>query len=519
MNRTPRTRREFLNQVGQGVLIASVGSAVAEGLGISTAFASEGSDRLTFGELEPLVSVMQETPIDRLQPLLVGKLKKGDTTLEKLIRAAELSNARAFGGEDYVGMHTLMALKPAYVMAQQLPSERRALAILKVLYRNTAQIHAKGGREKEVLHPVAPAGTATRDSLRDAVRKMDTQTAEQLFAAAASLSPEKAFNDLLHVIADSTDVHRTVLAHRSWDTLDLVGMEHAHTLLRQSLRFCLRNEKWSAKAPARQSQILPKLIDEYKLLGRPPGKRTPDDAWVDNMSQTIFKSTRDQAAEAVAASLAEGISPAAIGEAISLAANQLVLRDIGRTEKNKRPGKPVGSVHGDSIGVHASDSANAWRSMATVSNPRNAAACLILGAFQAAHDRTNRGGKFLDWKPRPHEEHLSKIKAEDAETLLKNLDGAIREQDQAMACAITHRYGELGRNERPALDVLLRYSTSEDGALHAEKYYLTTTSDFAITRKPFRWRHLAGLARVTASEFGTRAAGYDEACELLGVEA
>ena len=47
------------------------------------------------------------------------------------------------------------------------------------------------------------------------------------------------------------------------------------------------------------------------------------------MSQTIFKSTPQQAAEAAAAALAEGMSPAAVGEAISLAANQLVLRDIG----------------------------------------------------------------------------------------------------------------------------------------------------------------------------------------------
>src|SRR2546422_3729010 len=38
-------------------------------------------------------------------------------------------------------------------------------------------------------------------------------------------------------------------------------------------------------------------------------------------------------------------------------------------------------------GVHASDSANAWRNMARVSNARNCFASLILGAYQVALDR------------------------------------------------------------------------------------------------------------------------------------
>ena len=61
--------------------------------------------------------------------------------------------------------------------------------------------------------------------------------------------------------------------------------------------------------------------------------------------------------------LAEGFSPADIGEALTLASNQLILRDQGRPPREEVPGKPVGSVHGDSIGVHACDSANAWRNL------------------------------------------------------------------------------------------------------------------------------------------------------------
>ena len=80
-----------------------------------------------------------------------------------------------------------------------------------------------------------------------------------------------------------------------------------------------------------------------------------------------------------------------------------------------------------------------------------------------------------------------------------------------------HRYGELGHPARPAFDLLLRYAVSEDGALHAEKYYRTVTEEFAAARPAFRWRQLAALARVTASEYGYPAPGYAEACRLLKV--
>jgi len=62
----------------------------------------------------------------------------------------------------------------------------------------------------------------------------------------------------------------------------------------------------------------------------------------------------------------------------------------------------------------------------------------------------------------------------------------------------------------------LKYAVSQDGALHAEKYYRTASEEFASARPAFRWRQLVALARVTASEFGYPAPGYAEARELLG---
>jgi hypothetical protein len=454
-------------------------------------------------------------------PLLSDKLKSG-TELRQLVTAAALANARTFGGEDYVGFHTMMALAPAFHMAQELPKELQPLPVFKVLYRNTNRIQEQGGRKQEVLHRVKPGtlpeGRVGGEVLREAVRRKDVTAAEQTFATLAQISPEDAFNHLLYAVQDNTEVHRVVLPYRAWDLLGMIGKEQAHTLLRQSVRYCVRAESWTHTATWDQPRtLLPKMLEEHKLLDRSPGDRKAEDKWVDEMAQTIFKSTPEQAAEAMAMAVAEGMSPADLGEAITLAANQLVLRDQGRTLREESPGKPVGSVHGDSIGVHACDSANAWRNMARVTQPRNCFASLILGAYQVALDRTARGGDFLNWQPLPLPRHLEQIKTTEADALLREADEAIRGNLQAKASALIHRYGELGHPARPAFDLLLRYAVSEDGSLHAEKFYRTVSEEFAATRAAYRWRHLTALARVTASEYGRPAAGMAEARALLNV--
>src|SRR5256886_16890726 len=80
----PRTRREFLAEVGRGMLIVSVGHSIASELGFSRAFAADAPDALDFGPLEPLVRLMQETPVNKLLPVLSAKLQSG-TDLSQLV--------------------------------------------------------------------------------------------------------------------------------------------------------------------------------------------------------------------------------------------------------------------------------------------------------------------------------------------------------------------------------------------------------------------------------------------------
>ncbi len=511
-------RREFLAEVGRGMLLAGVGSTLASELEIAHAQTSDEDVALSFGGLEPLVALMQETEPAKLIAILVDRQESGED-LRTQVAAGALANARTFGGEDYIGFHTFMALAPAYRMAQVSPISQKPLPVLKVLYRNASRIQAFGGRKSEVLHPVKadpiPSDIVPGEYIRKAAREGNLEKAERAFAALAEGPEGEAFNHLQYTVEDEVDVHRVVLAWRAWDTLDLAGQEWAHCLLRQSVRYCvLRENQMSERGQQRSAirTVLPNLLDRYQLLDRALGDRLGDDTWLHELSQIIFRGTREQAADAVGQALSDGYSPESIGEAISLAANMLVLHDPGRPEKWATEEKPSGSCHGDSVGVHASDAANAWRNIARVSPPRNSIASLIVGAFHTA-GQSDRSTKL----PYPLQEHLAEVESEDPKTLLAEAESAIMAKDQFRAAAIISRYGTLGFEPGSVFELMLKFATSEDGALHAEKYFNTAKDEFSATRPRFRWGQLVALARVTASQYGLSSPGYEEAKSLLEI--
>lgn len=516
---TTHTRRRFLADIGKGALAGAVGPILAAELGLAPrSLAEEAPGKLKFGPLEPLVELMQNSDADALQPLLVAKLRQG-VPVDQLIAAGALANARAFGGEDYIGFHTLMALTPALKMAQALPSVEAALPVLKVLYRNTARIRDNGGPEAEVLRIVMNAAPGQPDAaaLLEAVKSRDMDQAEGVFAALMRQGEDVAFQALLNAVQEMPEVHRTVLPYRAWDLLDVVGHEHAQTMLRQSLHYCVKAESSRRPEWAEHGKVLARLLDQYDLMTGPRGGKEMPDAALAELADALFKGPPAQAAEAVATALAAGYSPPAVGEALSLASSHIVLRDPGRIPAWEMPGKPVGSVHGDSIGVHASDSANAWRHLASVSKGRNVSACLILGGWQLSRDASVRGDELLKAEPLPLKRHLGEVTAKGREELLGQLQDMIRGNLQSRAAAVASRYGELSHPPEGIFAVLRQFAISEDGSLHAEKYFQTTWDDFHSTRPAFRWRHAAALARVTASEYGRPAAGQQQARELLGL--
>ena len=512
------SRRHFLQSVGSGMLVAGLGASLAQDLGFSTAFADEGPASLAFGKYDALIDLMQSTPPDKLQALLIEKLNCGEADLKTLTAAAALANAETFGGEDYVGFHTAMAMLPAWGMSDALPVERRPLPVLKVIYRNSQQIQQYGGADKKTLRERHAAEEATVENaeiaIRDACRAADVEKGENLFSAFEKAPLEDAFNVLQPVMQDDINVHRFVFAHRTYGLAGLLGRDHAYTILRQCVRFCCSHEKNRIERKGGESSIralMPKLLDQYKLAGKSFGKRDPGDAAVEELARTIYQGPPEKSAEAVAGAIAEGMDKEVVGEAISLASNMLVLRQ----------GADLWRTHGDSAGVHSSDATNAFRNMARHGDAKHAVSGLIVAGYHVAAHRPFPGEMY------PTTEHREMIKKTDQEGLLAECEDAIRHNDQGRAAAAIALYGEGGGSPEVVYERLLKYTISEDGRLHGEKYWQTVQEEYKTTRPAFRWRQIVGLARVTASAYGYdrqdkqggRAPGYEDACKLLNVTA
>ena len=509
------TRRDVLSGFGGGLLFLGLGPAAEAGIGSLLA----RGDELDFGELESFVARMQETAPDELLPILVERLKAG-VPLDRLLAAGALANARTFGGEDYNGYHAFMAMYPAYRMAELLPERERALPLLKVLYRSATFIQDSGGRDSEVLRRLpegAVEASVTEDpsglEVRAAMREVDVDAAERRFGRIARMNdPGAAFGELTPTLFDDIDVHRIVLAERLWESLRLVGEEHTHTLLRTFVRHCVdveeRRKERGQPAPGLR-ELLPRLLDRYELTQGSKGSELPDDDHLERLSKEIFAAGRAEGAELMAAALAEGFDPVALGEALSLAGNRLLLNDPGR--ERAAPGKPEGSVHGASVGLHASDAARAWRVVTRCVPAPMRAACMIVGAYHTAGQSGRVGREAFGYR-----EKLDQVRGRDPESLRNELSEAVRAGDQALAVAVVERYESVNGEPRAIFDTLLRHSIEPDGALHAEKYFLTTHEDFTGSRPAFRWRHVKGLARVCASQAGFEAPGLELARELLG---
>jgi hypothetical protein len=157
--------------------------------------------------------------------------------------------------------------------------------------------------------------------------------------------------------------------------------------------------------------------------------------------------------------------------------------------------------------------------MARVAQPLHAMTGLIVAAYHSAAHTPFMTDAY------PTDEHRAAIKATEPAALLAEAEDAVRQNDQGRAAAAIAIYGERGHPVEAVYDRMLKYTISEDGRLHGEKYFHTVQEEYRTTRPAFRWRQIIGLARVTASAYGydredkhgSRAPGYEEACRLLKV--
>ena len=377
------TRRQLLASAGATALIASLGSEFFTTLGFAAPRLGGGDD-LDLGDLEPLADLFAELGPSALLERLVRELREGQT-LDRLVAAGALANARSLGGEDYDGYHAFMAMVPSLAISRELPEKDAPLPVLKTLMRSAVRMQRAGGG---TLGPVV----AEDGDPRAAIRAGELARAERALAASGARGADAAWQALHPVIVDDIEVHLVVFAWRAREIADLAGPEHAVTSMRQILHFAddreARRKSEGKPAPAVRT-LVPELMERHGLDTGTLGSKDPGDTALSELADVLVTSSRADGTAACAEALGEGIDPRVVAEALCLASTRLLLRDPGRRDAAK--GRPKGSVHGASVGVHASDSALAWRGIAASVDGPARAATLLTGAYHTAGQLSGSG--------------------------------------------------------------------------------------------------------------------------------
>ena len=219
----------------------------------------------------------------------------------------------------------------------------------------------------------------------EATRRQDMEGAERTFAALAQGPLDEAYNDLQYLVQDDVNVHRVVLAWRAWACSTSPARSTPTRCSASRCGSACEEEGNDPQVWRRRGlrSLLPKLLDQYGLLEPGPGDEAARRSRIDRLAMTIYGSKREQAAEAVAAALADGWSPEAIGEAISLAANQLVLCDPGRKKEDTPRSPRAASTAPRSASTPPTRPTPGGTSPASA-NHRNTVASLIVGAYHTA---------------------------------------------------------------------------------------------------------------------------------------
>ena len=508
-------RREFLQEVSGGMLAVLVGSGLAAELGFAAEDNKDDKAKTAAG-LARLSQLIQQTPTKDLLPALHTELKNG-VTLKELIAAGALANARAFGGQDYNGYHSFMALCPSYAMAA---GPARA---------GTPPAGPQGPLPHQHAHPRRPLRQRRppRQGRAGQARRQESPRANRCAKPPAPASwprpsrssprchgtPEQTYDDMQLMIQDDLNVHRVVLAWRAWEVLDFIGKDHARDMLRQTVRFC-SDPRHSSRRSTPSRPCCPDCSTRTSCSRPTPGSKKVDDAWVEKLARDgLLRPAGEGRRDGGGGAGGRGRSRR--GQRGDLAGGDDA--GAGRPGPARRSGRHRTSRRAASTATRSACTP-ATRPTAGGTSPRwpaprNTFASLIAAAYHTA----GQAGRQMS-KPYPLAEDVEKVEAKDGDEADRGmLDEALRGKDQRRAAAVAARYGELGHDAKAIFAKLRQYAVSEDGALHAEKYFQTVSEEYGRSRAKFRWLHVIALARVTASAAGQPAPGVVEARKLLGL--
>jgi hypothetical protein len=290
-------------------------------------------------EIEPLVTLIEDTPRDVLLEAVAARIKKG-TPYRDVLAALLLAGVRNVEPRPNVGFkfHAVLVVNSAHLASLAGPDRERWLPIFWALD------HFKGSQAQNVkerkgwrMGPVDESMVPTADKARAAfAAAMDAWEEGAADAAAAGLARHVPTHEAFDLFAkygcrDFRDIgHKAIFVANAFRTLDTIGPRHAEPVYR-SLAYALLqhegdNPSKADRAPdrpgRRNAELARKLKPDWAA-----GKNDPAVAG-DVLAASRTESADGMCDKAVSL-LAAGVSPRAVWDGLFVAGGELLMRQPG----------------------------------------------------------------------------------------------------------------------------------------------------------------------------------------------
>jgi hypothetical protein len=288
-------------------------------------------------ELEPLVRLLEETPREKMVPVMLGKIRAGarygDLLAATLLAGARGIRARPVGFE----LHCVLAVSSAHLAAQAAADEReRWLPLLWAMdnFKRSQEIKRGKGEGGWVMPDLAAAKVPGLEQARprfvQAMDRWDEEGADLAIAALARQAPAAELRELLfgYGARDLRDLgHKAIYAANACRTLDVIGWRHAEPVLRSVTFACLAHDGGNpARGDAAEDRPFRENVPRAAALraGWSQGRR--DDGAARALAAGLRAASPGEASQAVAELLGAGVDPASVWDGLHLFAAELVLR-------------------------------------------------------------------------------------------------------------------------------------------------------------------------------------------------
>jgi hypothetical protein len=473
-------------------------------------------------DIEPFVQFIEETdPSDIVDQTLV-KLRAG-VPIRTMLMASALAVTRSSDlppGHHGGPLHPLVGLHALHHLVDRLDGEQRFLPVLQHVALSNKHIHhpAMGPYALLDFAPVDAGGVeATKQAFFRAVSRGESNLADHSVLWLWDHLPAVEVLDLLLTVAlpkNILDDHYFIFPTYTWRAVEWLGQEYLPLLMRPVVRYISRYPT----APAIPE--IEALLDEYELLTRPLREDTGDDETEaigrlgDAIGQcNVFADIPPMLAKA----LANGLSLAGTGEALSIGAASLFLR----------------SLTGNPMDVHLHTGINVRRylvHMDGLSRRTKLLALLLWHTGPEVRSTQNR----LEPTSQPDMEAVASLPYQTQDDLLDAIAESIYHQpptdwskvsnlgqmravpEVKIPVNLAQQYVNLGYDPTAFIARLAEIVCHDNFTeMHAFKHHQAVVEEFYATREPWRWRHLVAGAQASAISFGKNMEIYEEAIELL----